>query len=729
MYARVYPITMKHIPEIPHHIEATPEREGGQQEHMGESVEVLARRAEAQAEEFQSGTQAYEQRILAEADRAGVALHADDIAELHALNAQVETAKQSLLDRLFGRIKQTFSIPKRIDAAVLEAEQSGDFAAVDAVNADIEQTPVIQRKPSKISRKVLLGTALSLVAATHEPQIEETVKKGAELAEYVRDTVRVRLPDIKAYGRLALEEMMGGSADAAEGGVKGEEGDESQGWDWKADREKREEVNSDFKKFLKTLPALSEERYREAIDVYDSHHRGWRDIDPAFFLKNEFIHGRMDVATFQEAEDRLLLQQFPAVRERLSEEERKDIRRIAFELAKQRTVYEPEKADQYSMIMDGQGNCDALTAYVLSGLRVLADGPESEVKAQKFHDHVRIIVRNNDREQWTAIEGHRLVPLTVDELRGTLLVSIEDMTKNTVLKPERALKKKFSNSVTNSFVGWDTSDARSPSRDFIDPSIKLTRLDEHEEAEKTFEEARRATEGHVQYVEITVTFEEGSVELNTIDKSSLLAQEEVKERKAEEVKEIPVRPSDKEVERALEGNYLQGAYNDLTPLKGISVEQIILRTPYPNSKNPDTRKVDLSPLQESPVATLRLFGLNPVHYKSLSFANLNEFETDAIDTAFIQKVLSEANELYTINLSFDQMKDGLARDLESFKKQSLSAEHREIMRLIEQKTWNMKEDRYTRITLKFFFDKYSVRLDYDPVEKKWEFERIENDAE
>lgn len=727
MRAHAYPITMKQLPEIPHHIEATPEREGGQLERTGESAEVLARRAEAQAEEFQSGTQAYEQRILAEADRAGVALHADDVAELHALNAQVETAKQSLLDRLFGRIKQTFSIPKRIDAAVLEAEQSGDFAAVDAVNADIEQTPVIQRKPSKVSRKVLLGTALSLVAATHEPQIEETVKKGAELVEYARDTVSVRLPDIKAYGRLALEEMMGGSADAAEGGINGKEGSGFEDQSWKKDRERREEEDPEFKTFLKRLPTLSKERYHAAEDVYENRHQDWRRMDPAFFLKNEFIHGRMDHDKFQEAENRLLSQQFPAIDERLTEEERKDIRRIAFELAKQRKFYEPKKADQYSMIMDGEGNCDALTAYVLTGLSVLAKDADDQVMAHLFRGHVRIAVRNNDREQWTAIEGHELEPLTVDDLRGTLLVKIEDMLKNTVLHPEGSGKKKFSNKVTNSFVNWDTADARSASRDFIDPSIKLTRMDEQEDAKKTFEEARRAAEGHVQYVEIPVTFEEGSVELNTIDKSSLLAQEEVKEQKAEEVKEIPVRPSDKEVETALEQSSLDGAYNDLTPLKGISVERVVLASPYPNSKNPDTHKVDLGPLQESPIKSLILGDfMIPVHYESLSFANLERIKADTTDTVFTQKIFSEATNLNHVKLSFDFVETKPTDDVESFKKQALSDEQREIMRQIEQKTWAVDEtSNVLIITLSFYSKEHVVYLDYKPKAKKWILNRAE----
>jgi len=522
--------------------------------------------------------------------------------------------KLSLADRLRTILK----IPKSIQGEVQQHEQAGEFKPVDEFNADSRRMPPIQRKKSKFLRGSLVASALASLGATHEPQIEEGIRYADVL-----------LDEGIEMGKRAISEIS-----FSRGGTSVHDNRGSSRYDQVA-AALREGVGSGTNEERGSGIQIITDRFK-----YSEEYRLSSDF-AAIFLELEYAHGNISKEQKNEAIEKLYIQ-IDEAKNSLTEEELKNPIRVAHKLAEQRTMYVRDRADIYSMIVNGRGNCEALVRYLLATVPRVAVG-NIETAVQVYTDHVRFLVRkqggNSLDNPWYWVDGHEWGKLTVEDIRGTTIVSA-----SSVLKVKLGLEKRktFSNKPenpennfgyhTNTMLNWNAADGRSATRKSSDADVPLMQ----KEKSRPFAEAVRVKKPEVdkglRYIEVAPEFFQNAE-----------ADKVVSEQKDKANKIISLEPH--EVIDAARSGYYYGAANDLSLLAGVNLNSYTYNWPL-SGKISD--KFDLSPLKDSQLEKLNINNLGStdlVGINTLQVEHLKTIEVNAAQTSLLQKVAKNSTVL------------------------------------------------------------------------------------
>ncbi len=233
------------------------------------------------------------------AHTAGLEIDSADTEKLQSLKQEAGAAKETLLQKLFGRVRTALKIPASIEQEVAQT----DFSAVDTFNDDPDIAPPIIRKPGKLSKALLAATTLATIGATHEPQIERGVHAGIERAIDLETRTELAFKSLlndtknfiarnKPFGREAYaDELPREHSDDAENPEVG-------GTHFEGTMTANQKQHLD--KFVEANPNLSPDKQEQALELIRSADSGFERYDN-FFLGMEYIHGQISKEQMEEA--------------------------------------------------------------------------------------------------------------------------------------------------------------------------------------------------------------------------------------------------------------------------------------------------------------------------------------------------------------------------------------------------------------------------------------------
>ncbi len=378
------------------------------------------------------------------------------------------------------------------------------------------------------------------------------------------------------------------------------------------------------------------------------------------------------------------------------------------------------------MITSGEGNCEAEVRFLLATVPDVTHGSiRTDMAVQVYTDHVRFLVRPKNEtfdvkqdKPWQAIDGHSVVDVTPEELKGTLIVDPKEMMTQSLRLQETHPKSDGDDTVpekafgytTNSMLKWETPDGRIPHRAASNGDIPF-RVDETRDATIKFADAKKPKiEEHTQFIEVSPELFPGAVEVDT----SKLA--EVQEA---EVKKIRVAPSGSDIERMLRSGIVMGHFNDLTPLSGVDVQTINIRLEGQNNANFAT-DIDLSPLDSSELTQIII---SPEMTMS-GFGNLNVKHVEKIYTgmsglSLIEKAVKESRDINEINLSILSSDNTAEEQIRLMRNAPNSPEINRITKTLREKRLNEQGSGNLIVTVDSPFEAIDVMWKYDAIANTW----------
>ena len=607
--------------------------------------------------------------------------------------------KLSLADRLRTILK----IPKSIQGEVERHEQAGEFKPVDEFNADSRNMPPIQRKKSNFLHGSLVASALASFGATHEPQIEEGIRyadvlldEGIEMGKRAINEISFSRGGTSARGNHGSSRYDRIAAALREGVVPGMN---------EMNDSRIQTVTDRVKESLK---------YGHSIDFGNT------------FLELEYAHGNISEEQRNEAIEKLNTQ-IKEAKNSLTEEELKNPIRVAHKLAEQRTMYVRDRADIYSMIVNGRGNCEALVRYLLATVpRVGVENIETAV--QVYTDHVRFLVRKQGGSSldnpWYWVDGHEWGELTVDDIRGTTIVSAESaIAVKLGLKKHKTFSNKPENPEnnfgyhTNSMLDWNADDGRSATRKSSDTDVPLMK----KEKSRPFAEAVRVKKPEVdkglRYIEVAPEFFQNAE-----------ADKVASEQKDKVAKIISLEPH--EVIDAARSGYYYGAANDLGLLAGVNLNSFTYSRPASVSEE-ISNKFDLSPLKDSQLEKLNINSLGStdlVGVNTLQVEHLKIIEVNAAQTSLLQKVAKNSTVLEHVIVKQDnpttqeESVDSMLRGPQS----DIFGLRTNLLRISETMMKNKKGE--IRLSIDSPFESLSNNWNFDANTGKWQSDFVDKNG-
>lgn len=591
-------------------------------ETQGTDEEVLNKEiilAEEEVADVQKNSQEKMTSLTREAKDAGFKIDTTDSRELDELLEEATEAKQALFSQIVTRAREILKIPKRLGSDYKRIEKSGALTQVDTFNSDAAIAPPIIRNPKSPLAKLLVSSALGLLGATHEPQIENVAHEGAKVAQVAYKLASKNISHAIDTASLsfgvgeARAQTLSKKGDFAGHGTKGEFVSTK---------------NPKLDHFIKTLPALTEDGRQRVTEIFRQVEQGYIQDYADFFLMMEVAHGQLTEEDAQKVKDKIYELQ-DEIYNQLSKEPGalEDPVIVAHEISNIRNAYVSGKTGLGHIVQTRSGNCDALVKLEESLIHRLCANADTAV--QVFDDHVQFLVRKQGTLQWTIIDGHNIKDLTVEEARGTLIVRSIDMAKNALglvppTKKQQMDTPAHMKGVKSDSVGirWVLpSDSRNPHRSHGDTKPP----DYLAEPPTPIEEARLAPRHHLKIVEVPLEYFDTTPEKPAENPS------------AEQVKLVRIAPDTDKIMNIFESGIVLGRYNDLKPLEGINITDLNLQDSSYNKIANFAYDVDLSPLKS---ADLKSIDIN-TRYKLLGFDELKLKGLETLRVGFNEHLLAE----------------------------------------------------------------------------------------
>lgn len=565
--------------------------------------------------------------LTRDAKEVGFKIDTTDSRELDKLLEEATEAKQTLFSQIVARARKILKIPKRLGSDYEKIEKSGALTQVNTFNEDAEISPSIIRNPKSPLAKLLVGSALGLLGATHEPQIENVAHEGikaAKVAYKLASKNISRAIDITSLSFGVGEANAQGTAENSDTDGRGAKGEFTTTMNPKLDR------------FIQSLPELSEEGRQRVLEIFRQVELGYIQDYADFFLMMEVAHRQLTEEDAQKVKVKIYELQ-DEIRNNLSEESGalEDPVRVAHEIANIRNTYVSSKAGLGHIVKTRSGNCDALVKLEESMIHNLC--PNAETAIQVFDDHVQFLVRKKGTLQWTIIDGHIVKDLTLEEAKDTMIVRSFDMAKNVLGIVQPTEKQHIDTPAHMKGVKSDSigiqwvlpSDPRNPHRSHSDTKPP----DYLAEPPIPFAEAKMANREHLITVEVSPEYFD-----TTPDKPE-------ENPSAEQIKIVRIAPETDKIMGILESGEIYGQYNDLKPLDGINITSITLQDSYNKIAN-FAYDVDLSPLKSADLKNININTTYQLHgFEELNLKGLETLKVGFGEHALTEKAASESEKI------------------------------------------------------------------------------------